>query len=202
MLPYTLEDAETDLRTAIDQGDSVAITALAATIDALDVPTAVSLEEAALYYASVGLHVFPLSPGTKIPFKGTGGFRDATTDPAQIRSWWSGGNLRANIGIATGHLIDVVDIDGHEGQRSRVREWEARFEQIDADALAKILTPRAGGMHIYVAAQGGGNHAGLCPGIDYRGVGGYVVAPPSVTPQGSYRFLGLPTLTGLAERVS
>jgi hypothetical protein len=53
-------------------------------------------------------------------------------------------------------------------------------------------------MHIYVPAQGDGNSAHLFEGIDYRGAGGYVVAPPSVNEQGAYRFLGTPGLADLA----
>lgn len=187
MQPYSLQDAETDLRTAIDQGDADAIAALEPIIDQLDTHAKVSLEEAALWYAEQGLHIFPLSPGSKIPFKGTGGFRDATTDPEMIRAWWSGGNPRANIGIATGHLVDVIDIDGPAGQQSRVANWDMLTA---IPALGKVTTPRAGGMHIYVPASGRGNKAGLLPGIDYRGLGGYVVAPPSVNDQGQYTWLG------------
>jgi hypothetical protein len=42
-----------------------------------------------------------------------------------------------------------------------------------------VSTPR-GGQHIYLEPLGGGNLAGVIPGIDYRGAGGYVLAPPSV----------------------
>jgi hypothetical protein len=58
--------------------------------------------------------------------------------------------------------------------------------------VAKVLTPRRPGMHLYVPAQGRGNKAAMYPGVDYRGQGGYVVAPPSVTDVGAYRFLGTP----------
>jgi hypothetical protein len=202
MKPYTAADAETELRAAIDRDDLEAIKRLEKVVDDLDVhPAPVSLHSAALYYASVGLHVFPLSPGSKIPFKGSGGCRDATTDAERINAWWTG-NPNANIGIATGHLVDVVDIDGFEGQASRAKNWETNFAAIDTDALAKVVTPRPGGMHIYVPATGDGNSAGIYAGIDYRGLGGYVVAPPSINEQGSYRFFGPVTFAGLAPRAA
>ena len=68
--------------------------------------------DAALKYADMGLAVFPLAEGTKIPCI-KGGFTMATTDEEQIRAFW---NVRpnCNIGIATGgrsNGLVVVDID-------------------------------------------------------------------------------------------
>lgn len=198
MTPYNMDDAEAEARAAIDSGDLDRIAAATSTVDALDKPKpAATLHQAALWYAGVGLRVFPLSPRSKIPFKGSKGCKEATSDPDAINAWWVE-TPDANIGIATGHLIDVVDIDGLEGQRSRAQHWDDIFATIDEDCLAKILTPRRGGMHLYVPAQGDGNSAHLFPGVDYRGAGGYVVAPPSVNDQGAYRFLGTPDLARLA----
>jgi hypothetical protein len=166
---------------------------------------AVSLLSAALYYATQGLRVFPLSPGSKIPFRGSDGCLAATSNADLIRDWWEQ-DPDSNIGLATGHKVDVVDIDGPAGQKSRVDHWADIFEQIDADGIAKVTTPRPGGMHIYVPANGQGNAAAILPGIDIRGAGGYVLAPPSVliegrckpsdTP-GTYRFLGTPNFGDL-----
>jgi hypothetical protein len=165
----------------------------------------VSLLSAALYYATQGLRVFPLSPGSKIPYKGSDGCLAATTNPELIRDWWDQ-DPDSNIGLATGYLVDVVDIDGPAGQKSRVDHWEDIFGQVDSDKVAVVSTPRPGGLHIYVPANGQGNAAAILPGIDIRGAGGYVLAPPSVliegrckptdTP-GTYRFLGTPNFGGL-----
>jgi hypothetical protein len=184
--PFTIDDAEIELRDALDRGDAAAITRLEKVIDDLDVKREVpALHSAALWYAEQGLHVFPLTPFTKIPMKGTGGCLDATNDVDMVNAWWNG-NPRANIGIATGHMVDVVDIDGLLGQRTRANNWAA-FDALDV--IGKVSTPRPGGMHLYVPATGRGNKAGLMPGIDYRGVGGYVVAPPSTNEQGRYLWL-------------
>lgn len=178
--------------------------------------TAPSLLGSALWYAEQGLRVFPLSPGSKIPFKGSDGCLGATRNAELIHDWW-GRHPDANIGIATGYLVDVVDIDGAKGQMSRAERWCAKgvaceqreikgthwgledcahgpgiFAKIEEMGVAKVLTPRPGGMHIYLKATGRGNHADLAPGVDYRGLGGYVVAPPSATDVGTYRFLGTP----------
>lgn len=199
MTPYADTDLERDMRAALDSGDPDRIDALGREVDQRDAePAAVPLVSAALWYAQNGLPVFPLQPGSKVPMRGSRGCKDATTDAERIRAWW-GANPDANIGLATGHLVDVVDIDGPAGQKSRAELWDSTFARIDAEAVAKVLTPRKGGMHLYVPATGDGNGAGLAPGVDYRGRGGYVVAPPSWTEQGSYRFLGdASALTALA----
>jgi hypothetical protein len=199
-----------ELRAALDSGDPARIAEATAAVDALDQPrTAPTLHASALWYAEQGLKVFPLTPGTKIPFKGSAGFKDASTHPDVINGWWED-SPGANIGIATGHLVDVVDIDGPLGQKSRAEHWDAVFAKIDDDSLGKVLTPRPGGMHIFVPATGEGNSRAIVPGVDYRGLGGYVVAPPSViTPEaaqqydnhhpGTYRFLGTPRLAEMAK---
>lgn len=187
MNPYTIADAEAELRAAIDADDAATITRLEHVIDSLEVrPAPVSLHSAALWYASVGLRVFPLSPGSKIPFKGSGGCHDATSDPERINAWW-GGNPAANIGLATGHTVDVVDVDGLKGQLSRAHN-APMFDSLHV--LGVVTTPRPGGMHLYVPRKEGiTNGAGLLPGVDYRGLGGYVVAPPSTNEQGTYAWL-------------
>lgn len=196
MTPYTDADLERDFRAALDVGDPERIDVLAREIDQQGKGAAsVPLVAAALWYVENGLQVFPLQPGSKIPMKGSRGCKDATCDPEAVRAWWAA-NPDANIGLATGRLVDVVDIDGPTGQKSRTELWESTFARIDDDAVAKVLTPRPGGMHVYVPATGLSNAAGIVPGVDIRGAGGYVVAPPSVLDDrpgqhaGRYRFLG------------
>lgn len=200
MKPYTIADAETELRAAVDADDTEKIRRLEPVIDRLEAadrrPDA-TLHAAALWYAQHGLHVFPLAPSSKIPFPRTHGCKDATTDVEQINDWWTR-HPDANIGIATGYLVDVVDIDGYAGHCSRTAHWDEIFADIDSDNVGKVLTPRAGGMHIYVPATGDGNATGIVPSVDYRGLGGYVVAPPSRTDQGVYRWLGEPRVHTLA----
>lgn len=178
---------------------------------------------AALWYAARGCPVFPVEAGQKAPPLTRHGLHDATTEAGQIREWWKRWPA-ANVAIATGHVFDAYDIDGPEGQASRLTHWcydeacreagsqvphppegwvpdcehEGIFNRVERDALAKVYTPRPQGMHIWVPPGHGsdGNHAGFLPGIDYRGRGGYVIAPPS-TREGSsagYRFLVPPTI--------
>lgn len=176
MTPYSDEELETDFRAALDVGDPEHIGALAREINQRGKAAAsVPLHAAALWYGEQGLRVFPLSPGSKIPFKGSNGCHDASSNPDVINGWWES-SPDANIGIATGTLIDVIDIDGPQGAIA----WARLIEDLPP-ILGRVSTPRPGGNHLYVAAVSGrGNKAALVPGVDYRGAGGYVVAPPSV----------------------
>lgn len=199
-----MDELERRVFDAIERGDVADLETLAAAVDAANPPKAqVSLLQAALYYASIGLPVFPLQPGTKIPHPGTHGCKDATTDEATVRAWWDRWP-NSNVAIATGHAVDVVDIDGTEGHKSRSTHWDDIFAKVDADSLGKVLTPRPGGMHIYVPATGDGNSTNIVPKVDYRGQGGYVVAPPSAISDewaaandataGPYLWLGTPRI--------
>src|SRR5690242_19174472 len=69
---------------------------------------------AALSYAARGWPVFALQPNSKIPFGGTHGARDATTDEQTIREWWERWP-RANIGIAGGNGLVLIDEDTYHG---------------------------------------------------------------------------------------
>lgn len=131
------------------------------------------LLDSALTYAAWGWSVFPLKTHSKQPAT-RNGFKDATTNPDIIRAWWER-NPDANIGLPTGLTFDVIDIDVPDGPTS--------YAQLVADDLVpdihgQVATSR-GGLHLYIPPTGDGNRAGIYPGIDYRGAGGYVVAPPS-----------------------
>jgi hypothetical protein len=163
-------------RQALLDDDEATIAQLAPIIDRTPPPR---LLAAALAYAAWGWPVFPCIPGAKAPATRSG-FKDATTDERQIQAWWRQ-TPNANIGLPTGHHFDVIDIDAPKG-------WRNYWRMQDEGLLPPIhgLVSTAGyGLHLYVTPTGGGNGAGWLPGIDYRGVGGYVIAPPSVTDNGS-----------------
>ena len=141
-----------------------------------------SLLPAALWYAQNDIPVFPLQPGDKRPLPGSHGFKDATCDPDQIREWWSR-TPAANIGTPTGHRFDVIDADSKD-MLNPALEIAARQ---DCWIIGIVETPH--GWHILVPPTGRGNTtriAGLP--IDYRGTGGYIVAPPSTVDGTAYRW--------------
>lgn len=144
-----------------------------------------SLKMAAMFYAGLGWPVFPLlAYGEVNPWTGEvsdgkkpavrHGFKDATTDVGVIGHWWSDAPLR-NIGIATGVRFDVIDVDVPEGLPTL-----ERLKAQECDVHGWVDTA-SGGVHLYVTPTGHTNKGRWMPGVDYRGEGGYVVAPPSVT---------------------
>lgn len=130
------------------------------------------LGAAAIQYAKWGWPVFPLIAGTKRPAT-RNGFKDATLDIDRIQAWWQR-NPDSNIGLPTGHRFDVIDIDVPDGIPSMI-------QLINNNKLIVHghVTTSSGGTHLYVKPTGRGNTARSMPGVDYRGIGGYVVAPPS-----------------------
>jgi hypothetical protein len=142
---------------------------------------------AALAYASAGVHVFPLAPRSKVPLiparNGGHGLHDATTDPDVIKSWWQA-HPTANLGLRTGLRFDVIDLDSEDAVDA-LEDGRAGREPVQGPVV------RTGhGFHWYVKSSGVGNRAGVLPGVDFRGRGGYVLGPPSVHPQGHrYRWI-------------
>lgn len=133
-----------------------------------------TLPEAAAWYARQGVPVFPCRPGGKAPLT-RNGFRDATTDTVQITAWWQQAPA-ANIGVPTGAGFEVVDVDGPTGC---VSFGLADLRDASEPLLGYVKTPH--GFHYYIAPTGGPNRTRILPGVDYRGAGGYVLAPPSRT---------------------
>lgn len=137
----------------------------------LNQPVLPQLGSSALWYAQQGWPVFPLAVNSKVPAI-KNGFTKATTDLALIKDWWNK-HPGHNIGLPTGIKFDVIDIDGPDGIRSLHDLGDSALPDIHG----KVASPR--GFHLFVLPTGDGNRAGVRPGIDYRGAGGYVCAPPS-----------------------
>lgn len=102
----------------------------------------------------------------------------ATTDPATINEWWDRWPT-ANVGIATGleSGIIVVDIDGNSGQ------LHATMDRLPETRISRT---GSGGYHLVFASPGQPVvcAVGLQDGVDIRGDGGYIVAPPSIHKSG------------------
>ena len=142
---------------------------------------------AALAYAERGWAVLPLQPLGKKPINEMGS-RGATTDPAQIRRWWTE-SPNANVGIATGSAsgITVLDVDRKNGKNGET-SLKGLLNGHDVLATLEARTP-SGGRHLIFAGVDVRNSASaLGEGLDVRGEGGYIVAPPSITATGRYEW--------------
>jgi hypothetical protein len=141
----------------------------------------------ALDYASRGFQVFPLKPRGKEPATRRGLY-EATSNTATLRRYFTGAHPY-NIGVRTGvpSGVFVLDVDGEHGLNSLAElvEWHG--------LLPATLTSTTGkGRHYWFKATGpiSCSVGKVAPGIDIRGDGGYVVAPPSIHPNGTgYRWV-------------
>jgi putative DNA primase/helicase len=173
------------------------------------------MAKAAQWYAANGFLVFPLhnAPGGKcscgdLQCQNPGkhprtahGFKDATRDQDRIAAWWRRWP-DANIGIPTGAAsgLLVVDCDPRNGGPADRSELIERCGPIPDTAEA---ITGGGGRHLYLRYAGGAVPKALAPGIDLKGDGGYVVAPPSIHASGNaYQWDGIAgakALLNLAE---
>ena len=147
------------------------------------------LMEAALRYAAAGIAVFPLIPKDKKPLTANG-FKDATTDPEKINEWWTV-HPDANVGIATGDMsggLVAIDMDidkekGKDGYHSFMDWCKANFLVLPDSWLS--ITGRGGYHLIYRSLFPVPSKIGWLEDVDIRANGGYIVAPPSVHPNGT-----------------
>lgn len=107
------------------------------------------------------------------------GLKDATRDPQIIRRWW-GRWPEANVAIATGNGLFVLDDDPRHGGDLTLEALEVTHGRLPDTPT--VLTGGAGFHHFLRSPDGveiRNNVGALGPGLDIRGDGGYVIAPPS-----------------------
>jgi hypothetical protein len=161
------------------------------------------LARVARTYAELGLAVLPLhnisvaggkcscgklkcsSPG-KHPRTGRG-LNDATADAVIIERWWRTW-ADANVGIATGTVsgIVVLDVDPRHGGNESLGDLQLAHGPLPK---TPIVITGGSGKHIFFRHPGGhvpNSSGALASGIDVRGDGGYVVAPPSNHVSGNF----------------
>ena len=148
-------------------------------------------EAAALGYAELGYHVFPCKPREKVPLTKRG-WQDASRDERQILQWWDRWP-NANIGIACGLSgAAVLDIDSKHGADPReviaqlaLDDYPTIWTGEAPDPCDEFPNSLAGvrGAQIPFRADLPTRETTI-PGVEIRGAGAYVVAPPSVHPSG------------------
>jgi len=132
----------------------------------------------ALAYRQLGWSPIPINQATKKPPKDFlwKQYQDAPADETTIRSWYTRWPM-AGVGIVTGAVskLWVVDIDSTEGA--------ARVASLDLPPVPTVKTSK--GTHLYFTQTGAlRNTAKKVEGLDTRGEGGFVVAPPTLHPSG------------------
>lgn len=139
--------------------------------------------KAALEYAKRGLPVFPcieIGPdGTiKTPYI-TGGFKNASTDETKIKKWWKA-HPNALIGTPTGLTFWALDVDLPDGPNA----WLDLKEQHGEPPETRKQQTRNGGFQFFFKMPENVNirnsTSKIGKQVDTRGIGGYVILPPSI----------------------
>ncbi len=140
----------------------------------------------AINYAAHYWPVFPLNG--KVPFKGSRGVLDATTDLATVAAMWSRCPY-ANIGGQVPPPMITIDIDPRNGGLDTLAELEATHDEPLPLTLTDYSGRGDGGAHYWFRRPPGkltGTRLG--PGIDLKTSSGYAVLPPSVHPDTGRRY--------------
>ena len=141
---------------------------------------------AAINYAKRGFPVVPVKTRDKRPLIAWEDYQTRSATEEEIKGWWAKWP-DANVGIVTGAVsgLVVIDLDSVEA-KDRLKEMLPGYD------LMAVPRSRTGkGWQLFFKHPGTSiqNRAGIIPGLDVRGDGGYVVAPPSIHPNGKqYRW--------------
>lgn len=147
---------------------------------------------AALRYQQLGYAVLPLAREGKKPHRmlplspeGRGGVHWATRDQ-RMPPWAWAQDRAAGVGVATGSasqlLVIDLDVKGTSDGRAELSAFMGQY-QLSWDGEPPIVATPSGGQHLWFRTPPGvavGQRLGILPGVDIKGDGGYVVAPPSM----------------------
>ena len=150
------------------------------------------IAQIAATYCQRGWAVIPVRAGAKMPIENDWPNKGRRTAAECAAAWTLYPD--ANVGILTGLVsgLWVLDIDPQNGGMTALAGLIAAYGQLPETYV--VRTP-SGGLHYYFLlpedfeprnAQHGRRAGRLPVGIDVRGRGGQVVAPPSVRPEGTY----------------
>ena len=146
-------------------------------------------EQAALDYLGRGWSVIPVREKEKRPAVPWKAYQSKCVSEKTLHDWFRH-SPDYNVAIVTGALsgLVVMDVDPRHGGKESLRELEKEHGPLPQ--TVESITG-GGGRHVYFSHPGGEvhNRANIRPGIDLRGDGGCIVAPPSVHPSGKrYRW--------------
>ena len=147
------------------------------------------MQRAAMWYAQRYWRVFPCERRGKTPMLNHWQ-SNASNEPSVLQDFWRD-NEDLNVALVTGEHFWVLDVDGEEGLAT-LASLEAKHGLLPKTPT--VITP-GGGKHLYFAlpeSEGVRQRMKFLPGLDTRAckggergvAGGYVLAPPSVHPNG------------------
>lgn len=145
--------------------------------------TNIKLDQALYYAEKLRWSVIPAGEN-KIPLIEWKKYQTTRATKEEITEWFTK-NPKANIGIVTGEISNliVVDIDPRHGGTDK---------ELGKVITVKSKTGGAGWHYFFQYEEGIQNHTGVKPGIDVRAEGGYVIVPPSISTAGEYEWLMSP----------
>jgi hypothetical protein len=122
-----------------------------------------------------------VTPRDKTPLIKWEHYQTEAATEEQIREWFSRW-IDANIGLVTGAISDciVVDIDSVEARD----KLKSILGDCDLQTVPRSRTGKGWQLFFKHPEVSIANRAGVLPNIDVRADGGYVVAPPSIHPNG------------------
>ena len=106
------------------------------------------------------------------------GVNDATCNRARVLAWWTR-HPQANIGLATGHRFDVLDLDGRDAIAALRAFADHHRLQLPSGGPVVRSGRAEGGWHYYLAPTGLARRTRVLDRVDFQGAGAYVIAPPS-----------------------
>ena len=166
-------------------------------------PSANETLDYAIFYLTYGLSVIPLRHGEKTPLIKWERYEKEPPSIAEARKWFEGtDNIAIVCGRVSGNLV-VVDFDDVEVYNKFLKEIEGDAELKDIiDNTWLVQTGK--GYHIYLRVDSDNVvKTGKLGSVDIKGEGGYVVAPPSLHPNGMrYTFIRFTKTTGHEIRIT
>jgi Bifunctional DNA primase/polymerase, N-terminal len=149
--------------------------------------------QAAERLCRAGFSLFPLQPGSKLPWGKWGGARGKPTDPSHWRRYPQHG-----FAARTGRPSEVwaLDVDTAKGGMESLE----RLLQLHGPLPRTVEAESGGGgRHYYFMMLDGdirSSDGKLGPGLDVKGTGGCITLPPSIHPSGNrYRWVAPPWKT-------
>src|ERR687893_2621709 len=145
----------------------------------------------AVEYSRRGWSPIPIKPRSKEPnLRELRPYLTRKATQEELGAWsWSG------VGIVTGPVsgVLVLDVDGPEGETEL---------QKHGHPVTPMVRTASGGLHLYFKHPEQHVRTGIrvAPGLDVKASGGYVVAPPSLGPNGRpYEWIVSPEVAELAD---